>query len=32
MIFDLDSILLDEKLHENLLDYDVAYKTPNGAK
>ena len=25
--FDLDNILLDKKLHENILIYDISYKT-----
>ena len=25
--FDLDNILIDEKLHENILIYDISYKT-----
>ena len=25
--FDLDDILIDEKLHENILIYDISYKT-----
>ena len=29
---DLDNILIDKKSYENILIYDVAYKTPYGAK
>ena len=25
--FDLGNILIDEKLHENILNYDISYKT-----
>ena len=30
--FDLDNILIDEKSHENILIYDILYKTVIGAK
>ena len=30
--FDLDNILIDEKWHENILIYDISYKTLTGSK
>ena len=30
--FDLDNILIDEKSHENILIYDISYKTLIGSK
>ena len=30
--FDLDNILIDEKSHENILIYDISYKTSIGSK
>ena len=30
--FDIDNIFIDEKSHENILIYDVLYKTLIGAK
>ena len=30
--FDIDNILIDEKLHKNILIYDISYKTLIGAK
>ena len=30
--FDLDNIMIDEKSHENILIYDISYKTLIGSK
>ena len=30
--FDLDNILIDEKSHENILMYNISYKTSIGSK
>ena len=30
--FDFDNILIDEKSHENILIYDISYKTSVGSK